>query len=205
MGVRPRSGCGGKGQLAGERFVKVTLVTQANLLIYKYIMRLRMSLALVTIWLPVTKIPLRGPPPHPMGAKRARFYGFGLGRPSDDHTPQQGATAVSHAVAPAIATELSSLLWVRYPDTAMICRLFQSRACGRWGSSRLKQQRSSSNSATSSRTSASICGGSRTAARGRGLDARPAASGHGRCGCISTTSFAPAVAGGAEFSRAHGR
>ena len=69
MGVRPRSQVRGKGQLAGERFVKVTLVTQANLLIYKYIMRLRMSLALVTIWLPVTKIPLRGPPPHPMGAR----------------------------------------------------------------------------------------------------------------------------------------
>ena len=27
--------------------------------------------------------------------------------------------------------------------------------------------------------------------RGRGLDARPAASGRGRCGRISTTSFAP--------------
>ena len=93
-------------------------------------------------------------------------------------------------------------MWVRYLNTAMICRPFQSRACGRWASSRLRRRRSSSSSAMSSRTSASICGGSRAAARGRGLDARRAASGRGRCGCISTTSFALVAVSGAEFGRA---
>jgi hypothetical protein len=47
-----------------------------------------------------------------------------------------------------------SLRCVRYPDTATICRLFRPRACGRWASSRLKPQRSSSSSAILNRTSA---------------------------------------------------